>query len=178
MNFLKNCFYFMSDSHGRLKLTATGGSKAVDTVGQRQSPREQLTLPHTGDFCSAFYNRLGDTHVVRPENTQDCPETFLPQQVLAQPLWNMYFLYGSIFHTLNSPFPKLQKLTGFAQLEELLREKTLHTPSLPATHSEARSACYSCLVYPRKVHGRAEDTSPSITASSRLLKRQNHVAKT
>lgn len=118
----------MSASHGRLKLTAAGGNEAVDMVGQRQSPRERLTLSHTGDFCSAFYNRLSNTHVVRPENTQDCPETFLPQQVLTQPLWNMYFLYGSIFHTINSPFPKLQKLMGFAQLEELLREKTLHTP--------------------------------------------------
>lgn len=178
MNFLKNCFSFMSASHGRLKLTAAGGSEAVDMVGQWQSPRERLTLSHTGDFCSAFYNRLSDTHIVRPENTQDCPETFLPQQVLAQPLWNMYFLYGSIFHTLNSPFPKLQKLTGFAQLEELLREKTLHTPSLPATNSEARPACYSCLVYPRKARGGAMNTSSSVKASSRLLKRQNHVAKT
>ena len=122
------------------------GKRSYDTAGQRQSPWEWLTLSNTGDFCSAFYNRLRNTHAVRLENTQDCPETFLPQQVLAQPLWSMYFLYGSTFHTNSSPFPKLQKLTGFAQLEEFLREKPLHTPSLPATHSEAPAVQHATAV--------------------------------
>lgn len=180
MNSLKNCFHLVSASHGRLTLTAAEGSKAADTVGQQQSPWERLTLSHTGDFCSAFYNRLSNTHAVRPENTEDCPETFLPQQISAQPLWSMCFLYGSIFYTINSPFPKLQKLIGFAQLEEFVREKTLHTPLAPChtLRGSCSPACYSCLVYPRKVRGRAMNATPSITASSRLLKHQKHIAKT